>query len=60
MDDSEKLKSLAKSSHYPSGFALRFARITGIREDKRVLNADTLSFLRSLFEKQFKRKSLGI
>jgi DNA ligase-1 len=44
------------SPQYESGLALRFARITRFREDKRPGEADTLQTLRSLFERQFAQK----
>jgi len=45
-----------ESSQYPSGFALRFARIHRIREDKSPQEADTLRTLRELYEEQFRYK----
>ncbi|MFQ5909309.1 MAG: ATP-dependent DNA ligase [Thermoplasmata archaeon] len=45
-----------KSPRYESGFALRFARIKRIREDKSLEDIDTFSTLVSLYEKQFERK----
>lgn len=39
---------IQKSSHYKSGFALRFARIDRIREDKTAGNADTIDKMRTL------------
>ena len=45
-----------ESSQYPSGFALRFARIHRIREDKSPQEADTLRTLRQLYEEQFRYK----
>jgi DNA ligase-1 len=47
---------IQKSPHYKSGFALRFARIIKIREDKRPLEADTLMTVHNLYEQQFKFK----
>jgi DNA ligase-1 len=47
---------IQQSPHYVSGFALRFARIKAIREDKRSEEADTLGGLRKLFEAQFAAK----
>jgi DNA ligase-1 len=44
------------SSQYHSGLALRFARVTRIRDDKRALEADTLVTLRRLFDQQFQYK----
>jgi DNA ligase-1 len=48
---------IQRSPQYPSGFALRFARITRLREDKGPGQATTLEQLRRLFEKQFASKS---
>jgi DNA ligase-1 len=45
-----------ESSQYLSGFALRFARINRIREDKGPGDADTLGSVRSLFEEQLRYK----
>jgi DNA ligase-1 len=45
---------IQKSSKYDSGFALRFARITRIREDMSPLDADTIDMIQELYEKQFK------
>ncbi len=45
------------SPHYKSRFALRFARITRFREDKRPENADTLQRLTKLYQDQFRFKS---
>ena len=44
------------SPQYQSGLALRFARITRLREDKGPEDADTLRTLRSLFDRQFAQK----
>jgi DNA ligase-1 len=44
------------SPRYPSGFALRFARIARIRDDKGTFEADTYERLKSLFARQFERK----
>jgi DNA ligase-1 len=46
-----------KSPRYKSGFALRFARIVGFRDDKSPEEADTLQRLRQLYEKQFEHKA---
>lgn len=46
-----------KSPHYNSGYALRFARITRIREDKSPNDADTLEKVQEVYEAQFKRKA---
>jgi DNA ligase-1 len=48
---------IQRSPQYPSGFALRFARITRIREDKGPEDADTLDRLQALYEQQFTYKS---
>jgi DNA ligase-1 len=44
------------SQQYPSGFALRFARISRIRDDKPPSEADTLQTLLRLYEQQFRFK----
>ena len=38
------------SSHYAGGFALRFARVKGYREDKSAAEADTVDTVRALYE----------
>lgn len=48
---------IQKSPHYKSGFALRFARIVRIRDDKLPRQTDTLSRLKELYAKQFERKA---
>ncbi|MHA1595375.1 MAG: ATP-dependent DNA ligase [Candidatus Baldrarchaeia archaeon] len=48
---------IQKSPKYKSGYALRFARIVRIREDKRPEEADTITRIRELFEKQFRSKA---
>ncbi len=48
------------SPRYPSGFALRFARITRIREDKRPEDADTLATLRARFAEQSRTKGAPV
>jgi DNA ligase-1 len=45
-----------KSPKYKSGMALRFARITRIREDKTAEEADTIEKVREIFEEQFLKK----
>jgi len=45
-----------KSPRYKSGVALRFARITRIREDKAATEADTIERVKDLHERQFKVK----
>ncbi|MBC7251413.1 MAG: ATP-dependent DNA ligase [Anaerolineae bacterium] len=47
---------IQKSSQYRSGLALRFARISRLREDKGPHEADTIQTLRQLYEKQFRYK----
>ncbi len=41
---------LQKSSTYPGGMALRFARVKRYRDDKRATEADSIGFVRELFE----------
>jgi DNA ligase 1 len=48
---------IQRSPQYSSGFALRFARITRIREDKSIEQITTLAELQSLYERQFISKS---
>jgi DNA ligase-1 len=50
---------IQKSPTYPSGFALRFARITRIRDDKAPGQATTLDELKALYERQFATKGRG-
>jgi DNA ligase-1 len=45
-----------RSPTYSSGFALRFARVTRIRNDKGPQDADTYQRVQELFAKQFERK----
>ena len=47
---------IQKSPTYPSGLALRFARIARVREDKAPGQATTLEELRRLYEHQFRTK----
>jgi DNA ligase-1 len=47
---------IQKSPKYKCGMALRFARITRIREDKRPEEADTIQRVREIYEKQFLKK----
>ena len=47
---------IQKSPTYPSGLALRFARIARVREDKAPGQATTLAELRRLYERQFLTK----
>jgi len=48
---------IQKSPKYKCGMALRFARITRIRDDKSPEEADTIQRVRKIYEKQFKAKS---
>lgn len=48
---------IQRSPKYKSGMALRFARITRIRDDKTLEEADTMDTLRRIYESQFHRKS---
>jgi DNA ligase-1 len=48
---------IQKSPRYKSGFALRFARISRFRDDKRPDDADTLQLLQQLYDKQFENKA---
>ena len=47
---------IQRSPQYSSGFALRFARITRIRDDKGPTQITTLSELQALYERQFRTK----
>jgi DNA ligase-1 len=47
---------IQRSPHYESGYALRFARVKRIREDKGPEEADTLQRVEELYEKQFRYK----
>jgi DNA ligase-1 len=47
---------IQRSPHYASGYALRFARITRIREDKDPADADTLGKVEELYARQFRYK----
>jgi len=47
---------IQRSPTYPSGLALRFARIARIREDKAPGQATTLEELRALYDRQFATK----
>lgn len=48
---------IQRSPQYSSGFALRFARIKRIRDDKGPGQVTTLAELHSLYERQFRTKS---
>jgi DNA ligase-1 len=47
---------IQKSPKYKSEMALRFARITRIREDKTPEEADTIERVKEIYEKQFLKK----
>lgn len=47
---------IQESSQYRSGLALRFARISRLRDDKGPAEADSLQTLRQLYERQFQYK----
>jgi DNA ligase-1 len=47
---------IQESSQYQSGLALRFARISRLREDKIPAEADTIQTLRQLYDQQFQYK----
>jgi len=47
-----------RSPKYKSRMALRFARITRIREDKSPEDTDTIQRLREIYEKQFEKKAI--
>ena len=40
-----------RSSRYPGGLALRFARVKGYRPDKSAQDADTIHSVRAIFER---------
>jgi DNA ligase-1 len=48
---------IQKSPKYKCGMALRFARITRIRDDKSPEEADTVQIVREIYEKQFEKKA---
>jgi DNA ligase-1 len=48
---------IQRSPHYKSGFALRFARLSRFRDDKRVEDADSLQRLTKLYQDQFRFKA---
>jgi DNA ligase-1 len=47
---------IQRSPQYECGMALRFARITRIREDKNPEDVDTIQKVRDIYEKQFLKK----
>ncbi len=48
---------IQKSPKYECGMALRFARITRIRDDKNPEDADTIQRVREIYERQYEKKS---
>jgi DNA ligase-1 len=48
---------IQKSPKYECGMALRFARISRIRDDKSADDVDTIQRVREVFEKQFEKKA---
>lgn len=48
---------IQKSPKYKCGMALRFARITRIRDDKSPEEADTIQKVKETYEKQFEKKA---
>ena len=51
---------IQRSPTYPSGLALRFARIARVRDDKAPAQATTLEELRALYELQFRTKGRAV
>jgi DNA ligase-1 len=51
---------IQRSPTYPSGFALRFARITRVRDDKAPGQITTLGELQVLYERQFTTKGRAV
>jgi DNA ligase-1 len=49
---------IQRSPRYPCGMALRFARITKIRDDKSADEVDTLEKIREIYARQIKKHSL--
>jgi DNA ligase-1 len=47
---------IQKSPKYKSEMALRFARITRVRDDKSPVEADTIAKVKEIFERQFAQK----
>jgi len=47
---------IQKSKNYRSGYALRFARITRIREDRKPENINTINDIKNIYENQFQYK----
>jgi DNA ligase-1 len=55
-----QFNEIQHSAQYPGSLALRFARITRIRDDKSPAQADTIQTLRALFQRQFETKGLPV
>lgn len=53
----DAFNEIQRSPRYASGFALRFARVTRIREDKAAGDSDTLDRVWALYEAQFRYKA---
>ena len=49
---------IQESPKYRCGMALRFARITRVRDDKSPEEADTIQRVRKIYEKQFEKKAI--
>jgi DNA ligase-1 len=47
---------IQQSPKYRSGMALRFARISRVRDDKNVEDVDTIERVREIYERQFAKK----
>ena len=48
---------LQRSTQYPAGMALRFARVKRYRQDKTAAEADTLETVRAIFASRFRDRS---
>jgi DNA ligase-1 len=44
--------NVQRSPHYPSGLALRFARVKRYRSDKTAAEADTIETVRAIHERE--------
>src|SRR4029450_8095110 len=51
---------IQRSPTYPSGFALRLARITRVRDEKAPAQATTLDELKALYERPFTTKGRAV
>jgi DNA ligase-1 len=49
------IDGVQRSTRYPGGVALRFARVKGYRPDKPAQEADTIETVRALYEAQIAR-----